>query len=304
VTDDPKPGADGETLPPESDEGEGGEEPPRPLPVAVRLFLIPFMIVAACAVVVLIYRLLSTGEQSAADYLAEIRSGGGHRRWQAAYELSRVLGREGAPRDPRLAPEMTRLFLDSAGRDPLVRRYLALSLGRIGAREAAPALIEALDDSDAETRVYAAWALGALGDSSAVKPLAARASDADPGMRKVVAYALGALGANSSRPELRAMLEDPVHDVRWNAAVALARLGDDSGRTILAQMIDRVYLRSVPEMTAEQQDEVVLNGVRGIDLLGAAGFEAELLALAERDPSPRVRVAADEARRRRKSAGA
>lgn len=304
MTDDPKPEAEVETLPLAGDDGEGGEEPPRPLPVAVRLFLIPFLIVAACAVVVLIYRLLSTGEQSAADYLAEIRSGGGHRRWQAAYELSRVLGRENAPRDPRLAPEMTRLFLDSAGRDPLVRRYLALSLGRIGAREAAPALIAALDDSDAETRVYAAWALGALGDSSAVEPLAARASDADPGMRKVVAYALGALGANSARPELRAMLEDPVHDVRWNVAVALARLGDDSGRTILAQMIDRTYLRSVPEMTAEQQDEVVLNGVRGIDLLGAAGFETELLALAERDPSPRVRAAADEARRRRKSGGA
>jgi HEAT repeat protein len=272
--------------------------------VAVRLFLIPFLIVAACAVVVLIYRLLSTGEQSAADYLAEIRSGGGHRRWQAAYELSRVLGREDTPRDPRLAAEMTRLFLDSAGRDPLVRRYLALSLGRVGAREAVPALISALEDSDAETRVYAAWALGAIGDSSAAVPLAGLASDADPGMRKVVAYALGALGASSARPELRAMLEDPIHDVRWNAAVALARFGDDAGRTILAQMIDRTYLRGVPQMTAEQQDEVVLNGVRGIDLLGGAGFDEELSELAARDPSPRVRAAASEARRRLKAAGA
>src|SRR5688572_29763299 len=88
---------------------DGG--PPRPLPLMARLFLIPFLIVAACALVILLYRMLSTGEQTAGDYLAEIRSGSGHRRWQAAYELSRVLGRDDVPRDPRLAGEMTRLFL-------------------------------------------------------------------------------------------------------------------------------------------------------------------------------------------------
>lgn len=275
---------------------DGG--PPRPLPLMARLFLIPFLIVAACALVILIYRLLSTGEQTASDYVAEIRSGSGHRRWQAAYELSLVLGRDDVPRDPRLAGEMTRLFLDYAGRDPLARRYLALSLGRIRAREAGPALIAALDDPDPETRVYAAWALGALTDSSAVRPLAARSTDADPGMRKVVAYSLGAIGDPSARPVLRTLLEDDVPDVRWNAAVALARLGDDAGRSVLAQMIDRNYLMNFTEMTPEQRDEAVLGGVRGIGLLGGQGFEEALDRLAERDPSPRVRAAADEARRR------
>jgi hypothetical protein len=69
-------------------------------------------------------------------------------------------------------------------------------------------------------------------------------------------------------------------------------------------MVDRAYLRTVPGITADQQDEVVLNGVRGIGLLGATGFGEALTALAERDPSPRVRAAADEARQRLKSAGA
>jgi hypothetical protein len=62
-------------------------------------------------------------------------------------------------------------------------------------------------------------------------------------------------------------------------------------------MVDRVYLGAIPDMTAAQRDEVVLNGVAGIALLGAESYATELTALAERDPNPNVRAAADRARR-------
>jgi HEAT repeat protein len=274
-------------------------EPSRPeLPLPVRLFVIPALIVVAVGTVLFLYRLLGGAESTPREMLDEIRSGSGHRRWQAAYELAQVLTRdEKAARDPALGHEMVRLFEESAGRDSRVRRYLALGLGRVRSPAAVPALEEALGDEDSETRVYAAWALGAIGDSTAVPALIAKAPDPDPGMRKVVAYALGALGSPAALPTLQGLLSDSVPDVRWNAALALARLGDDAGRDVLRQMIDRQYLAGIPEMTAAQQDEVVVNGVEGIALLGDGSFRSELDALADRDPNPSVRARADRARR-------
>jgi HEAT repeat protein len=268
------------------------------LPLPVRLFLIPAIIVVAVGIVLFLYRMLAGGESSPRELVDEIRSGSGHRRWQAAYELAQVLTRDDElARDPALARELGRLFEDSAGRDPRVRRYLALGLGRAQAKESLPGLIAALDDPDPETRVYAAWALGAIGDSLAAAPLAAQAGDSDPGMRKIVAYSLGSLGTASSRPTLHELLGDSVADVRWNAALALARLGDDSGRDILRQMIDREYLAGIPDMTPEQREAVIENGIEGVGLIGNGDFRLELDALAERDPSPNVRARADRARR-------
>ena len=278
---------------------ESEEPKPQALPLPVRLFLIPALIVVAVGVVLLLYRLLGGAEATPREILAEIESGSGHRRWQAAYELSRILTRDDAvAQDPGLAPEMARLFANAEGRDPRVRRYLALCLGRVKATAAVPSLIAALDDADGETRVYSAWALGAIGDTTAAAPLAAQTGDADSGMRKMVAYSLGSLGdAPAVRPALLRLLTDAVPDVRWNAALALARLGDPAGREVLRQMVDREYLGGIPEMTAAQRDEVVLNGVQGIVLLGADGYATELAGLAERDPNPNVRAAADRARR-------
>jgi HEAT repeat protein len=264
----------------------------------VRLFLIPAIIVVAVGIVLLLYRMLAGGESSPRELVDEIRSGSGHRRWQAAYELAQVLTRDDElARDPALARELGRLFEDSAGRDPRVRRYLALGLGRAQAKDSLPVLITALDDPDPETRVYAGWALGAIGDTSAAAPLAARAGDSDPGMRKIVAYSLGSLGTASSRPTLHELLGDSVADVRWNAALALARLGDDGGRDVLRQMIDREYLAGIPDMTQEQREAVIENGIEGVALIGGGDFRLELDALAERDPSPNVRARADRARR-------
>jgi HEAT repeat protein len=273
-------------------------ERPRELPLPVRLFLIPALIVVAVGVVLLLYRLLGGAESTPRQMLDEVRSGSGHRRWQAAYELAHVLTREdGIAQDPTLGPEMARLFEESAGRDPRVRRYLALGLGRARVAESLPSLQAALADPDAETRVYAAWALGAIGDSTAAPALAAQAADPDPGMRKIVAYALGGLGSRSAIPTLKALLADPTPDVRWNAALGLARLGDQSGREVLGQMIDRDYLAGISGMTPEQHEAVIVNGVEGLALIGVGAYRPALDAIAERDPSPSVRAAADRARR-------
>jgi hypothetical protein len=68
-------------------------------------------------------------------------------------------------KDAALGPVLIEAFRASTGDDPRVRRYLALTIGRLTPplpAEAGPALVEALADGDSET-ISAIWALGSLG---------------------------------------------------------------------------------------------------------------------------------------------
>ncbi|KAA0253520.1 MAG: HEAT repeat domain-containing protein [Acidobacteria bacterium] len=64
---------------------------------------------------------------------------------------------------------------------PDVRAQAAEALGSIGARQAAEALIEALEDRDAGVRFWSAYALGEIGDARALAPLQKLISDKSPG---------------------------------------------------------------------------------------------------------------------------
>ena len=111
--------------------------------------------------------------RSPLDELAEVRGGTANRRWQAAFELSRSIGRipPGAERDA-FAAETRRVFDGLSGKRPedvKVRRYLVLVLGKLQDRAALPELLAAAKDPDPETRLYAVWALGMLGRSVRVR---------------------------------------------------------------------------------------------------------------------------------------
>src|SRR5262249_9469964 len=164
-------------------------EPRQTVPFLVlQFFLFPLGIVGVCVAVFVIFGLIAGENRTARDYLTEIRSGSATRRWQAAFELSKVLqsGKDPALGDPRLATEALTLLQEATKDAPKVRRYLALALGRLGDERAVPALLEAAqapapgaETSDPETRIYAIWSLGALGDARAVPELSALARDED-----------------------------------------------------------------------------------------------------------------------------
>ncbi len=160
-----------------------------------------------------------------------------NRRWQAAFELSAFARHPAAAERVSLTAETLRIFEGLTPKRPddlLVRRYLVLVLGRLGEREAVPALINAAQDPDPDTRLYAIWALG----KSAIRPASTRCSrrpsPRDAGVRKMAAYVLGQLGDARAVPRLKVLAEDRVADVRWNAAIALAELKDPSGLPVLA----------------------------------------------------------------------
>jgi HEAT repeat protein len=279
--------------------------PPQTVPFLVlQFFIFPLAIVGVCVAVFVIFGLIAGESKGAHDFLAEVRSGGATRRWQAAFELSKVLqsGKDPALAEPKFRAELVKLFQEVKNDDPRVRRYLALALGRLGDPAAVPVLLEALHDEgteghpvDPETRVYALWALGAIGDPAALPELRARAKDEDAGLRKTAIHALGGLPGPEARATLLAGLEDGVEDVRWNAALVLARRGETAAVPVLLQMTDRAHLETVAGLTGEQREQAILEAVASAGGLSSPELRAALTRLRENDPSLKVREAARKA---------
>jgi HEAT repeat protein len=289
VTDPTSPG-------PASDVPEGAEEDePKPRPSAFRFFLVPLLVVGTAVLIFLGFNLITFDRRSPSEYLQEIRGGGPNRRWQAAFELSRSLGRvKPGPERDALAAETLRVFETLSRNRPEdvpVRRYLALVLGKLGDRAAVPALLAAARDPDSETRLYAVWSLGALADPRALDTVVETSQSEDPGARKMAAYVLGRLGSPAAIPRLKVLLEDSATDVRWNAAIALASLGDRTGLPVLRSMTDRASLSRL-SLTSDQTEAAMVNAVKAIALVR----DEESLPLLERiereDPNLRVREAA------------
>ncbi len=281
--------------------------------LVLQFFIFPMAIVAVCVTVFVIFGLISAEGKTPRTYLAEVRAGGGLfniKRWQAAFALAnslethKDLGRS----DPRFVDEVVGLFEESKGDDPLIRRYLALALGRLGDPRAVPSLRkvlqEASPDSDSQTVIYAAWALGAIGDAAAVPDLLKAATSEDRGIRKTAVHALGVFAGDEARAALVHALDDAAEDVRWNAAVALGRRGDTASAPVLLQMMDRAYLAKVQVPAAEQKaeplpadqvEEAVLMAARVASAVPDPRLRAALETLRDKDPSLKVREAARQA---------
>jgi HEAT repeat protein len=258
--------------------------------LVVQLFVIPLFIVAIAVFVFWLFGTIAVDKKAPAELLNEVRTGSRNQRWQSAFELSRRLPAIQDPAARSAFAEQTMKAYQAAGNDdPRVRRYLALVLGRLGEPRAVPLLEGALADPDTETRLYALWALALIGDPSSAPKVRPLLDSEDPGIRKTAAFAAGRMEDADAIPALKKLLGDPAVDVRWNAALALATLDDASGRDVLVQMTDRSVLAKVPGLSADQQDDAVLNGLRGLVLLKDADAAKTAERLKASDPSLRVR---------------
>jgi HEAT repeat protein len=262
----------------------------------VQFFLVPAAVVAACVGVFFFFAWLVSDEKTGVDYLREIRAGSANRRWQAAFELSKIINMDSEKRRMEgLVPEMIEAFEGAVGDDPRVRHYLALSLGHLKDRSAAPALIAALDDPDSTTRLYASWALGNIGDPRAVEPLLKKFGDDDPGVRKMAVYAAGTLEDERAIPRLQAALSDPDRDVSWNAAVALAQLGDASGEPQLLLMLDRSHLDGLTDLDEARKLLLMQSAIQAAALVPSEALDVRLRELAEKEGNLGIRKLAVEA---------
>ncbi|MGA7990003.1 MAG: HEAT repeat domain-containing protein [Thermoanaerobaculia bacterium] len=256
----------------------------------VQFFLIPAFVVGIAVFVFWLFGTLAVDRKTPAELLSDVRTGSRNQRWQAAFDLTKKLP---AMKDPAekaaFAAAAMQAFAGAGSDDPRVRRYLTLVLGRLGDPRAVPLLEGALSDKDAETRLYALWALALIGDPKSAPKVRPLLDSEDAGVRKTAAFAVGRMEDGEAIPRLRRLLADAVLDVRWNAALALATLDDPSGRDVLVGMCDRAALRRAPGLTAEQQEDALLNGLRGLTLLKDAAARTLGSRMADADPSLRVR---------------
>lgn len=274
---------------------------PEPSPGRLPLLFFPLGLLALCLLIYVLFGLIAGEGKTSSDYLDAIRPGRADA-WQSAYELSRLLAQEGSrERDPRTVPRILGLLEAPADSDPRLRRYLLLSLGRLGDARGVDALLAALADPDPESRLYAIWGLGAIGEGRAAAPLLALLEDEDPAVRKMAAYALGALPGQDVPPALQALLQDPSPDVAWNAALSLARLGDPAGLPLIARLIDRQYLDTVrtpdaagqpQSLTEERKEEIMISALRTFARFGGRDRRSAIEAIAASDPSLKVREVA------------
>ena len=270
--------------------------------LAAQFFLIPLAVVAVTALFYLGFRMLLADERTAQEYLTEIRLGGANRRWPAAYELSRLMADpEIEKTNPLLVTGLIEAFEESADDDPMVRRYLALALGRLNvpaSPEVIDALIKGLDDTDSETQINVIWALGSLQAEPAVAGLEQLYKSRDAGIRKMVVYALGAIPAGGDSSLLETALADVANDVRWNAAVALARHGRDEGVSVIREMLDREYLTQSVEANVQADvdtdpvGEVMISGLQAAAVLQESSLRGRVEEISVSDRSMRVRQAA------------
>jgi HEAT repeat protein len=264
-----------------------------------QFFLFPLIIIAICVGIFLLFGYLTYEQRTPRDYLTDIRTGSDTRRWQAAFELSNLVSSQREKlRNSEFVQDVMNVYQNSRNEDPRVRQFLALTMGHLGDARAVPALLDGLNDRQAETEIYTLWALGSIGEKSAVPAVVKELANSDAAVRKTAAYVLGAIKDPAAIHDLQVALNDSNQDVRWNAAMALAQLNDGAGADLLMNLLDRTYLDKIEGMTQDQKTELLINAVKCLGLLKFQAAQAKIAALSQHDPDLAVRDASLEALKR------
>jgi len=113
-------------------------------------FVIPFFIALFAVVVYLMARVLTSEPNDAYTYLEHVKIGGTTKRWQGAFELSKILSNPDlVPEDDRFVHEMISTFESSIHeKDTRIRVYLAMAMGRTKDNRYVKTLTHSLLDKD------------------------------------------------------------------------------------------------------------------------------------------------------------
>jgi len=300
----PPPLATAEHVPPAAAEETIAPAPASgPGAILMQFIVFPFAIVLVCILTFSFFTWLFKDRKSYDEYLQAIVSGWKTEQWQAAYELQfRITDpRDDLRKTANVPATLSAFELTKRNRDQRIRAQLAIVLGHIGDMSAGPALVEALQDTNQETRLNAIWSLGHLKYRGAVPYLInmvdnekTTTADTRDSFLKMIAYSLGNIGDESAKDALVKLIgsEAVAADVRWNAALALAKFKDPRAYPTLKGMIDRRSLNQFKKMQPKAKEAVMVNALRALHLLGATELRETLQFLASDDESYRVRQAA------------
>ena len=245
-------------------------------------FLIPFMIAIFGAVFFLLFRFITFETNDASELLNQVKLGSASKRWQSAYELSKVFNDpDNIPTDIAFKSQMISAYEKSIHDDPLVRSYLAIAMGVTRDEYYGASLLKGLSDENRESRLAAIQATGMVGFSDAIPKLKSIIENSEfEDERLAVTIATGLIGDSSSIPLLRDLMEDEEPNIRWDAAVALAKMKDTSSVKIINNLLDREYLNLFPELDASEIDQTLKIAIYITSILNDGRFYPNLQALA------------------------
>ena len=257
-------------------------------------FVVPFIIAIFGVLIFLMLRILTIEPRTAQDYLHDVKIGGNTKRWQGAFELSKILANPGmVPREERFVNDLISTFeYSEKERDDRIRIYLALAMGRTKDLRYATILEKTLNDENEEILAAVIYSLGLINSRTSLERLLLMFEHKSARVRHQVVVALGNYDGDQVQIVLKQALHDPEPNVRWDAAIALAKQKDDSGRRILLDLMDRKYLDSFPNIDAVEQNQAILAAIRSSRDILDDELRNVLLDLMENDLNMKIRQAA------------
>jgi len=257
-------------------------------------FVVPFIIAIFGVLIFLMLRILTIEPRTAQDYLHDVKIGGNTKRWQGAFELSKILANPGmVPREERFVNDLISTFeYSEKERDDRIRIYLALAMGRTKDLRYATILEKTLNDENEEILAAVIYSLGLINSPTSLEQLLLMFEHESARVRHQVVVALGNYDGDQVQIILKQALHDPEPNVRWDAAIALAKQKDDSGRRILLDLMDRKYLDSFPNVDAVEQNQAILAAIRASRNILDDELRQVLMDLMENDLNMKVRQAA------------
>ena len=257
-------------------------------------FVVPFIIAIFGVLIFLMLRILTIEPRTAQDYLHDVKIGGNTKRWQGAFELSKILANpKMVPKEERFVNDLISTFEYSAKeRDDRIRIYLALAMGRTKDWRYATILEKTLNDKNEEIIAAVIYSLGLINSPSSLEQLLHMFEHESARVRHQVVVALGNYDGDQVQTVLKQALNDPEPNVRWDAAIALAKQKDNSGRRILLDLMDRKYLDSFPNIDAVEQNQAILAAIRASRDILNDELRQVLTDLMENDLNMKVRQAA------------
>ena len=257
-------------------------------------FLIPFMIAIFGAVFFLLFRFITFETEDASELLNQVKIGSATKRWQSAYELSKVFNNpETIPDDLTFKNQMVSAYKHSINDDPLVRSYLAIAMGVTGDEFYAEYLVKGLKDESRESRLAAIQAVGMVRASESLADLTNIVKTSDYQDERLAAtMSLGFIGDKRSIPVLDNLLDDDEPNIRWDAAIALAKMGERSCIPIIRNLMDREYLITFPQLDHNEVNKVLLIAIETSSIIKDSLFEPQLMGLANSDENLTIRNAA------------
>ena len=255
-------------------------------------FLIPLMITIFGVMFFFMFKVLTYETSSPEDYLTDVQIGSATKRWQAAYELSKLLSNpEMVPTDEGFKNKMISIYEHSIHDNPKVRTYMALAMGRTGQQEYyGPTLMNGMNDKDKGSRLAAIKALGLLAYAPAVKGIQKFTAEKYSNSERLAAtIALGNMGDKSLIPILQKLLDDEEPNIRWDAAIALAKLEDSSGLQVIVNLLDRSYFDHFTEVNEEEEVQAILVAIQVSSQFPSKLFVTNLLKLAAFDKNMQIR---------------